>query len=291
MNVLCDDIWLIIILLINDKDKTNLFSTCKYLRYFRDKIYYTDIHDYRRVLYLPFYNKFKLLCYTAETPIIPNGIKYLTIANNFCGNLKNIPSSVEVITIDYSIYNRFEPFLKRTNIKVNILNKPSKRYISRSLFGPMNVFESPDGPKIGLISPTFRRPGPHNDFDFFSGDIISRPFKKGNIYNKPIDCGVVMAIHPSGFNTEDGLILKNYSSSYDDLIDEIYQKYNTKKYSEKNLYESIIKSFITPDPSSKKTPLKKLLKKYNKKDKIYHPHNNKVYKNNKYNQKFIPRHK
>ncbi|AGF84949.1 hypothetical protein QJ854_gp833 [Moumouvirus goulette] len=270
MTILCDDIWLIIILLINDKDKVNLLTTCKYLRYFRDKIYYTDIHDYRRVLYLPFFNNFKLLSYTAETSIIPNGIKYLTISNNFRGNLKSIPLSIEKITIDYSIYNRFESFLKTTGVKINILNKPIMRQIKSSFYSFMDVLEDTSGPKCGIIKSA----------SLWGGNMWH------DIHTRAIGCGLITSIEPfSGYNTEDGIlsrcVIKNFSNHVYSLRDS-YEDF---------IYKLHNKNFNTTDDPSKKIPLKKLLKKYNKKEKVYHPHNNKFYKNNKYNQKFIPRHK
>uniref|UniRef100_A0A6G6ACA1 F-box and FNIp repeat-containing protein n=1 Tax=Borely moumouvirus TaxID=2712067 RepID=A0A6G6ACA1_9VIRU len=245
--ILCDDIWWIIILLINDKDKTNLFSTCKYLRYFRDKVYYTDIYNYRKVLYLPFFNNFTSLNFIAETPVIPNGIKYLTISNNFRGSLKIIPLSVIKITIDYCIYNKFESFLEGTGAEIHIINKPYTRRVKSSIYGFMDVLEDTCGPK----------------------------------------CGLITSIEPFlGYNTEDGILFKNVMDDFSNYV-------SSHIYSYENILSKLIKKYLnrTTDPLSKKIPLKKLLKKYNKKEKIYHPHNNKFYKNNKYKQKFIPRHK
>ncbi|AVL95156.1 hypothetical protein ma769 [Moumouvirus australiensis] len=269
--ILCDDIWWIVILLINDKDKINLFSTCKYLKYFRDKVYYTDTHNYRKILYLPFFNNFTSLSFIAETPVIPNGIKYLTISNNFRGSLKIIPSSVIKITIDHCIYDKFEPFLKKTGVEIYIINKPFIRQAKSSIYGFMDVLEDTSGPKCGLIKNT----------SFWGYGMWS------NIHNEAIRHGLITSIEPFlGYNTEDSILFRNIMDDPPNI------RFSRIDHFENTLSE-LNKKYLNniEDPLSKKIPLKKLLKKYNKKGKVYHPHNNKFYKNDKYKQKFIPRHK
>ncbi|AQN68768.1 FNIp repeat-containing protein [Saudi moumouvirus] len=70
-------------------------STNHHFHYFIDKIFYNDIHHYRLVRNLPFFNKLKKIGYFASTNNIPNGITHLTFNNEFNDNVDGcIPNSV-----------------------------------------------------------------------------------------------------------------------------------------------------------------------------------------------------
>ncbi|AGC02299.1 hypothetical protein H012_gp151 [Acanthamoeba polyphaga moumouvirus] len=105
-----DDIWFIIINLLKDKDKINLFTTCKYLRSFHNKIYYTDIHNYHKVKNLSFIKRINKIKYVDDGKEIPNIVNYLVVTN-FTFSVDIIPKNIKYLEMDLYKYFASKKFL------------------------------------------------------------------------------------------------------------------------------------------------------------------------------------
>ncbi|AQN68750.1 hypothetical protein [Saudi moumouvirus] len=116
-----DDIIMYIMNYLSDRDKIIFGSINRHMRFFLDKLYYTEPHHYEVIKNLNYLTRFKRIIYKFDNKPIPVIITDLIIK---CSVIKNIiiPSHIIQVIVCRCLYDKIRHH--KTNIVVN--NKISK---------------------------------------------------------------------------------------------------------------------------------------------------------------------
>ncbi|ANB51140.1 hypothetical protein [Powai lake megavirus] len=125
--MLNDDVIMNIMNYLSDKDKIIFASINHDMRFFLDKLCYTELHNYEYVKKLYYVECFKRVLYKLSNEsniLIPNLITDLIIKCG-CYNNLSIPQHVKYLTVCDCVYNKMKYTIDQ-GIKININNQLSK---------------------------------------------------------------------------------------------------------------------------------------------------------------------
>ncbi|QGR54356.1 f-box repeat-containing protein [Moumouvirus maliensis] len=121
LSILNDDIIMYIMNYLSDRDKIIFGSINRYMRFFLDKLYYTELRDYEVIKKLHYLERFKRIIYKFKNKPIPNIVTDLIIK---CSNVKNLiipPHIIQIIVCECLYYK-----IDCGEIKIIINNKICK---------------------------------------------------------------------------------------------------------------------------------------------------------------------
>nr|AEX62220.1 putative F-box and FNIP repeat-containing protein [Moumouvirus Monve] len=121
LSIINDDIIMYIMNYLSDRDKIIFSSVNRFMRFFLDKLYYTEPHHYDVIKKLHYLERFKRIIYRFDNKSIPSIITDLIIK---CSNIKNlvIPQHIIQITVCRCLYNKIDC----NQIKIILDNKICK---------------------------------------------------------------------------------------------------------------------------------------------------------------------